>query len=494
MESTLKRSLILFSCTLAFFVCVAAWTAHAVLVPFLLTHEVFLFSKIEIGLLFAFPMLSGALSRIPFGLLAEKYSPRALFPLIMVAAALFLFLESGATSLSHFLLLGLGFGITGGTFSVGIAYLYSCFPKEQQGFAAGTFTFGGTGVALTTVYGPKLLKFFTENGQEIGNWVYLPQCYAALLLLTALLFFLLTFPVERKENKEPFREKVQLLKKDRVWRFGLYYIFSFGGFIALSQWLVIYLISAYQLTLAEAGVYAALFSIPSSFIRIIGGYLVDKFGPRRVMFLVFGFSCLILLFLTVPQMELTTLGRGITSSETGKVSFVSNEKITVTTTKEKQVTHVLTEKPDMHTVYPKTEEHYFLPQFHYWHEALVKEGDEIKKNQLLAQGLTHIYYQANIYVFMTLVIALGLLMGVGIVGVFKYIPDFFPQHFGSVGGFVGSLGALGGFFFPLLFSFLLEYTRLWTSCWLLLCFLAAACYIWLQHIVRKAMLSNDEPQ
>ena len=39
-------------------------------------------------------------------------------------------------------------------------------------------------------------------------------------------------------------------------------------------------------------------------------------------------------------------------------------------------------------------------------------------------------------------------MGVGKASVYKYVPNYFPNDVGAVGGLVGALGALGGFILP----------------------------------------------
>jgi len=56
----------------------------------------------------------------------------------------------------------------------------------------------------------------------------------------------------------------------------------------------------------------------------------------------------------------------------------------------------------------------------------------------------------QVFVFFSLV--MGLAMGTGSAAVFKYIPQYFPLEVGTVGGFVGAIGGLGGFFFPPLFG------------------------------------------
>jgi NNP family nitrate/nitrite transporter-like MFS transporter len=54
--------------------------------------------------------------------------------------------------------------------------------------------------------------------------------------------------------------------------------------------------------------------------------------------------------------------------------------------------------------------------------------------------------------FSTLLFLVGCAMGIGKASVFKYIPNYFPDDVGAVGGLVGMLGALGGFFLPPVFG------------------------------------------
>jgi MFS transporter, NNP family, nitrate/nitrite transporter len=88
-------------------------------------------------------------------------------------------------------------------------------------------------------------------------------------------------------------------------------------------------------------------------------------------------------------------------------------------------------------------------------------------------------YALGLGPFSSLTFVLGCAMGIGKASVYKYIPDYFPNDVGAVGGVVGMLGALGGFFLPpafgmfgrwsgipqLAFTALLAIT-LWSLAWL----------------------------
>src|SRR4030095_16518468 len=59
-----------------------------------------------------------------------------------------------------------------------------------------------------------------------------------------------------------------------------------------------------------------------------------------------------------------------------------------------------------------------------------------------------------VWFFARLMFGLGCAMVVGKASVYKYIPHYFPSDVGAVGGLVGMLGALGGFFLPPVFGML----------------------------------------
>jgi nitrate/nitrite transporter NarK len=62
-------------------------------------------------------------------------------------------------------------------------------------------------------------------------------------------------------------------------------------------------------------------------------------------------------------------------------------------------------------------------------------------------------WTVGVGLFTLLVFIIGCAMGIGKAAVYKHIPEYFPHDVGAVGGLVGSIGALGGFFLPPLFAY-----------------------------------------
>jgi NNP family nitrate/nitrite transporter-like MFS transporter len=99
--------------------------------------------------------------------------------------------------------------------------------------------------------------------------------------------------------------------------------------------------------------------------------------------------------------------------------------------------------------------------------------------------------------FTGLIIVVGVGMGIGKAAVYKYIPDYFPKDVGAVGGLVGMLGALGGFFLPLIFAAIYARTGIPQSTFLVLFLLVAVSFAWLHltvmGLVKKATLQQQNP-
>ncbi|MGQ3275304.1 MAG: MFS transporter [Shinella sp.] len=283
--------------TFAFTICFAVWTIFAI-IGIRIKEDLGL-SEAQFGLLIGTPILTGSLVRIVLGVWTTRYGGRLVYTLTMLAAALSTLLLSHATTYPQMLLAGLGIGLAGGSFAVGIAYVSPFFPPEKQGTVLGIFGAGNVGAALTKFVAPFVLV--------AAGWQMVAQLWAAALIMAAFVFWFTTTddPAfrSRREGKLPqrsLREEFAPLKDTRVWRFSLYYFFAFGGFVALSLWLPRYLVGVYGFDIATAGMIAAAYSIPGSIFRAFGGMLSDRKGARSVMYWMFGVSAVATLILSLP--------------------------------------------------------------------------------------------------------------------------------------------------------------------------------------------------
>ncbi len=472
--------------TLAFTVCFAVWTMYGVLITFLVDNRTLVLDKAQIGWLIGIPILTGSLMRLPVGLLTDRYGGKPIYIGVMLFSAAALFLTSFANSFAGFLVGGLLFGMSGSAFAVGIAYSSMWFPKERQGTALGIFGMGNAGSAVTTLAAPHLLSAFTRNGQNLEGWRLLPQVYGLALLVMTLIFALTTQnrKVEAAAQKS-LGQLLEPLRDVRVWRFGLYYFVVFGAFVALAQWLVPYYLNVYGMSLATAGLLASVFSLPSGVIRALGGWVSDKFGARTTMYWVLSMCAIFFLLLIAPRMDIRSPGEGILADRAGTVTEVTATRIKVD---DRQYQLRAEQTPEATT---KREGALVLPTFQSWQEPAVQLGQVVKRKELLAKGVTHVYFQANVWVFTALVFLAGIMMGIGKAAVYKHIPEYYPLEVGVVGGMVGVIGGLGGFICPIIFGYMLKLTGLWTSCWLLLGILSIVCLVWMHLVILKMGRQQD---
>lgn len=468
--------------TVTFTLCFAVWMLNGVLVTYLVEHGIFEWSYGQVGWLIGAPVLTGAVMRLPAGILTDKYGGKPIMIGVLLLCALLLAVLPFATGFWTFLLCSLGFGIAGASFAVGIAYTSLWYPKNWQGTALGIFGAGNAGAAITTLVAPTLLQIFTNDGANLDGWRMLPWLYAGIMASMAVIFFLLARHKKSTDGEKTLREFLEPLKNVIVWRFGLYYFLVFGCFVAFAQWLVPYFVNSYYLPLATAGFLASAFSFPSGVIRALGGWMSDIFGARKVMYWVLGASVIISLFLIFPRMIIQTPGQGVMAEMSGTVVSVSNEEIVVDNT-----SYPLVSQREDFDLSQVDEQVLIWPTKVSWNEPVVEPGDEVHKQQLLAKGKTQIYFQANVWIAATLIIIIGIVWGIGKAAVYKYIPDYFPNQVGVVGGMVGVLGGLGGFVCPIIFGYLLEWTGIWTSSWIFMFALSILCLWWFHRIISKMM-------
>ena len=288
----------------------AAWLMFGVLgIPI---QKEFGISDISLAWLSSVAILNGAVWRLLFGMLAERWGGRLTFIGMLTFSSISSFLVSSADSFPLLLVYAFMVGIGGNSFSVGTAWNAAWFPPKQQGFAMGLFGAGNVGASITKLIGPLLIGIVPATGllggYVPGGWRFVPFLYGVLLLLMAGLVITLA-PTPDKKPGAGRRLSAMLvpLRQIRVWRFGLYYTVVFGAYVALSVSLPKYYVSVYHLPLAQAALLTTPFIFVSSLLRPLGGWLSDKFGPRRVTYGVFivGAMASLVLFLPLDVVSFT---------------------------------------------------------------------------------------------------------------------------------------------------------------------------------------------
>jgi len=292
-----KALSVLIVSTLAFTVCFMVWMMFGVIgIPI---KKALNLNATEFGLLTATPVLTGSLIRVPLGIWTDRYGGRIVMTILMAITVPAIYLMAYATAYWHFLTIGLFVGLAGGSFSVGTPYVARWFPKSRQGFAMGVYGAGNSGAAVNKFVAPALVVGF--------GWAMVPQVYAAVMLGAVLLFwfFSASDPAHRVPSTVRFRDQLKALKDPAVLKYCQYYSIVFGGYVALSLWMVQYYVGEYGLDIRWAALLAACFSLPGGVLRAIGGWLSDKYGAHSVTWWVMWVSWICLFLLSYPQTDFT---------------------------------------------------------------------------------------------------------------------------------------------------------------------------------------------
>lgn len=379
-----KRGLI--GATLGFFIGFAAVTLFAPLVGYIsLTPG-------EKGLLLAIASLTGSLLRIPFAAWVDTTGGKK--PMIVLLSIALLGMigisimlktlpqDQLKNNFSLLLLFGALAGCGIATFSVGIGQTSYWYSQKEQGKALGVYA--GIGNLAPGIFVFLITSFLLKSIGLPNTYVLWTIMLALGILAYSLIgqnawFFQLckqgkntdeAKQIAQQEYKQELFPKgtvVQsLVSSAKIWQTWIMvfvYFFSFGGFLALTNWFKVFFTDYHGFSIAAAGGMTSLYSIGASLARVGSGSIADKIGGRKIT----NISLIICLF--------------------GTFFLATNGNLS-----------------------------------------------------------------ANIVGLLCLTLGMGVVNA----GVFKMLPAFVPSAVGGAAGWVGGLGALGGFVLPLVLSRMLS--------------------------------------
>jgi MFS transporter, NNP family, nitrate/nitrite transporter len=227
-------------------------------------------------MLTAVPVVLGSLLRIPVGALTDRLGGRVMFPVVLavsaIPAAVFGFVDGYAA----LIVVGFFLGIAGSSFAVGVPFVAGWYPKERQGFALGVYGMGNIGTAVAAFGAPAIVDWLGREALGIAA--------AVLLLATALVFYRMA----EDPPRGPAVDYGAVLRSGwKLWRLSLLYFVTFGGFVAMAVFLPKLLRDWFDISLTNAGLRAAGFTVVATLARPVGGFLSDRIGSATVLVFVF---------------------------------------------------------------------------------------------------------------------------------------------------------------------------------------------------------------
>ncbi len=231
------------------------------------------------ALLVAVPVVVGSVGRIPVGALTDRFGGRVMFPVISaitILPVLYLGLW-GHESLAALLVGGFFLGVAGTAFAVGVPFVNGWFPPERRGLAVGVFGAGMGGTAISALTTVRLV----DSGGTATPFVVTAVLLAAYAVLA---YAVLREAPGRTAPTEPLSKRLAATVRLPVtWQASALYAVAFGGYVAFSVYLPVYLKTEYGLSQADAANRMAGFVLLAVLMRPFGGWLSDRIGAVRVL-------------------------------------------------------------------------------------------------------------------------------------------------------------------------------------------------------------------
>ena len=282
----------------AFAFCFAVFGSVSAMMPAL--KQQFHLAPVQVSIALALPVLLGSLGRIPLGLLTDRFGGRRIFSITMAVSVVAAFLMGAVSSYQQLLIFGFLIGIALASFAVGVGFVSGWYSPQRQGFALGVYGAGNIGQSLAAFGAPFLFRQF---GLRNTFWIF-----GSILALWLVVFLLLAQNPPRSAPPKKLRQMLQPLSSRMSWVLSFFYFLTFGGFVAMSIYLPMFLTEIFHLTPQDAGMRTAGFVVLATVMRPIGGWLADKIGGLKILHWVFLSVAVLAALLTSQHIVPFTIG------------------------------------------------------------------------------------------------------------------------------------------------------------------------------------------
>ncbi|MDP9891837.1 NNP family nitrate/nitrite transporter-like MFS transporter [Variovorax boronicumulans] len=290
----------LFAAFLYFSFSCCIWVLNGAMAPFI--GETFDLSPAQKGLMLSVPIIAGALMRFPLGILSQYIGRKkaTLVEMGLIAVAM-LFGFFFVKSFNDLLAMGVLLGIAGASFGVALSLGSGWFPPQHKGLAMGLVGAGNVGTAVSVLVAPPLALWL--------GWQAVYGVAAVAILIPMVVMVIFAKEPPDVDSHASFREHIACLFEKDGWVFSLIYGVTFGGFIGLTTFLPSYYYDQFGVSKVQAGQLTMLAAFMGAAVRIVGGWLSDRWGgvnTLTVVLLVVAVG-LVLVGFSAGSLALTTL-------------------------------------------------------------------------------------------------------------------------------------------------------------------------------------------
>jgi NNP family nitrate/nitrite transporter-like MFS transporter len=240
-------------------------------------------TPVELSWLIALPLLGGTGLRLLGGWSCDWFGPkRTAVAILLGEVAVLLWGWSVDPTVPVLWGIAMLLGIGGASFAVALPLAGRAYPPTSQGLVLGLAASGNIGTVL--------ILFFAPRWAEWLGWQHVFGVMAGIVAATCVVFVWLVGDGReghhRPRDVEWWHHAAELLRQRTAYWLCFLYAITFGGFIGLCSVLPVLLHDTYQLEAVTAGSVAALCGLLGSVVRPLGGYVADRRGGIRVLYVV----------------------------------------------------------------------------------------------------------------------------------------------------------------------------------------------------------------